>query len=155
MRYSNANQRGDLCQEDGGNLQLDDGLISAVEVSLFTDQRAPDGEELPDPKGSRRGWWGDMFAGVDNPERLGDEWGSLLWLRLSRGKSRQQTYNLIRSDILAALQWLIDDGVAASVAASVFRAGADRIGFTVEIKRPENPSRKWVGRWEVVLAGGL
>ena len=48
-RFDNLEQRGDIAQARtefapfAGNLETDDGLISLVELSLFTDRRAPPG----------------------------------------------------------------------------------------------------------------
>jgi phage gp46-like protein len=62
----------------------------------------------------RRGWWADMPLPLASASAAGDLIGSRLWL-LSRRKVTEQT----RLDAMAytqeALQWLIDDGIAARI----------------------------------------
>lgn len=55
-----------------GALDTDDGLRTAILISLFTDARALDDDVLPAPE-DRRGWWGDAI-----PEIEGDIIGSRL-----------------------------------------------------------------------------
>lgn len=97
-----------IWQTDGADIAvgnadilLDDSLSTAVIISLFTDRRALDSDELPaGPNTDKRGWWGDAFQ--SRPM------GSRLWL-LSREK--QMTSVLIRAKTYAdeALAWLIDE----------------------------------------------
>ncbi len=62
-------------QLNGADLLTDNSLLTAVIISLFTDRRALDSDEIPDGTRDRRGWWGDSFR--ERPV------GSRLWL-LSR-----------------------------------------------------------------------
>ncbi|RJX19022.1 MAG: hypothetical protein C4575_09340 [Desulforudis sp.] len=96
------------------------GLTTAVIVSLFTDRRAEDDDVLPDSaNGDKRGWWGDLVS----PEVEGDRIGSRLWL-LEREKTTPETLIRAREYIEQALEWLVDDGVAAKVEIEVERTGA-------------------------------
>lgn len=96
---------------EAGDLAGDDGLQTAVLLSLFSDQRAlPD--ELPPEDSSHRGWWGDVFPVVE-----GDQGGSKLWL-LKREKRTVETLNRAEEYSTESLQWMIDDGVAETVEAS-------------------------------------
>ncbi len=90
------------------DLKTDEGLRTAVIVSLYTDRRV-ETDELPPEEKSRRGWFGDLFA-----ENVGDLIGSRLWL-LKRAKATDETRNLAEDYAQEALQWLIDDGVADSI----------------------------------------
>ncbi|MBM3929225.1 MAG: hypothetical protein FJ335_12340 [Sphingomonadales bacterium] len=93
---------------DAGSLATDDGLRSAIVMSLFSDARAGGDDELPvdaDP----RGWWGDVVPSADR-----DELGSKLWL-LDRAKVIPRVLASARDYATAALAWLVDDGVASSV----------------------------------------
>lgn len=81
-------------------------LQTAVLVSIFTDRVANPDDVIPDGTNDPRGWWGDI--GEDKPI------GSRLWL-LDRSKQTQEVLNNARDYILEALQWLIDDGVIASM----------------------------------------
>lgn len=116
-------------QVSGASLDEDDGLETAVVISLFTDRLADEGDAIPGGSGHRRGWWGDAYADV-----AGDRIGSRLWL-LSREKQLQEV--LVRAEQYSreALQWLIDDGVAraVSVSAEIVRSGV--LGLAVEITR--------------------
>lgn len=127
----------DLGLQDG-QLLTDDGLDTAILISLFTDARARPDDAIPngdDP----RGWWGDAFAAA------GDETGSRLWL-LSREKQTAQTLERARTYARESLSWLIADGVATSVEITVEaqKTGSgtnDRLAIGVEITRPTGPAR--------------
>ena len=45
---------------NNGDLSADNGLATAVMISLFTDARAPDLTLLPAGENDVRGWWGDI-----------------------------------------------------------------------------------------------
>lgn len=91
-----------------GDLLRDEGLETAVAISLFTDKRVND-EELPPLEKSKRGWWGDMFPEIDR-----DKIGSRLWT-LERSKRTQETLRLAEDYAREALQWLIEDGVVQTI----------------------------------------
>lgn len=112
----------------GNDLLRDDGLDTAVLVSLFTDRRADDSDVLPYDNADRRGWWGDALAD--------DRIGSRLWL-LGREKERQAVLGLAKSYALEALQWLIDDKVAESVAVTAEFTKPGMLGLQVVITRPK------------------
>ncbi|PHM49341.1 phage GP46 family protein [Xenorhabdus miraniensis] len=87
---------------DNADIVLDDSLSTAVIISLFTDRRALDSDELPTGTGTdRRGWWGDTFN--DRPI------GSRLWL-LAREKQLSAVLHRAKAYADEALVWLIDDG---------------------------------------------
>lgn len=115
----------------GPGFEEDDGLESAVVISLFTDRRAESDDEVEGD--DRRGWWGDLFPAVE-----GDRIGSRLWL-LSREKQLPSVLIRAREYASEALQWLIDDGVASAVTveAEVVRQGL--LGLQVVIHRPAKP----------------
>lgn len=94
---------------DGADLLLEDGLETAVIISLFCDARADASDVLPDLESGRRGWWGDLFADAEN-----DHTGSKLWL-LWREKRTQETLERARQYASEALAWMIEDGIAASI----------------------------------------
>lgn len=92
------------------DLVLDEGLETAVRLSLFCDKRATF-DQLPAdfPKNDLRGWWGDM-----RPEVEGDKIGSWLWL-LGREKTTAEVLGKARNYARDALQWMIDDKVSSSI----------------------------------------
>lgn len=112
-------------------LAADDGLETAVILSLFTDARASDDDSLPFGESDRRGWWADAFPSVDR-----DRIGSRLWL-LRREKQTQDTLNRAREYAEEALAWLIADGVARSVEVESFIVRNGVLGLSVVIQRPD------------------
>ncbi len=117
-------------------LAEDDGLETAVILSLFTDRRAEADDPLP-AGDDRRGWWADAFPSV-----TGDLVGSRLWL-LHREKQTPQTLTRARDYAIEALQWLVDDGIAAGVEvdAVVVRTGV--LGLTIEVQRTAGPAARY------------
>lgn len=89
-------------------LAQDDGLTTAIILSLFTDARAGDDDVLPHNTTDRRGWWADAF-----PVAAGDKIGSRRWL--VPGKQTQDNMNRVREYDQDALAWLVKDKVADEV----------------------------------------
>ncbi|MFZ6690869.1 phage GP46 family protein [Undibacterium sp. SXout20W] len=100
-----------------------DPLVRAVIVSLFTWRRANADDALPNVSGSRMGWWGDSY-----PPAANDRIGSRLWL-LSRAKLTDTTAQKAKDYAREALQWLLDDGVAARVDVSAERQGLSTLAL--------------------------
>jgi phage gp46-like protein len=115
----------------GPDLAGDDGLETAVVLSLLTDRRARADDRLPGAPDDKRGWWGDAFATV-----RGDEIGSRLWL-LNRSKEQQAV--LLEAKALAeeALSWLVEDGLARSVEVIPSVPRREVLGLEVRISRPD------------------
>jgi phage gp46-like protein len=134
LRWSNAAWSADLFL-DGARLATDDGLQTAIIVSLMTNRRADADDPLPAP-GERGGWWGDVLAGA-----AGDRIGSRLWL-LAREKRLQSVIARAREYVIEALAWLIEDGVARTVEVSAEAQGEQTLAFGVFITRPEGPGRQ-------------
>lgn len=114
-------------------LDEDDGIETAVVLSLFTDRRAEPGDALPDGAAGRRGWWGDQFPAVE-----GDRFGSRLWL-LSREKQVLAVLARAREYAEESLRWMVDDGIARSVKASAEVVSNGVLGLTIEIARSDMP----------------
>jgi phage gp46-like protein len=100
---------GDLALGPAGAVAGEDGLTTAVLVSLFTDRRASADDVPPDGTGDRRGWVGDVLSTVP-----GDRAGSRLWL-LAREKQTEETRRRAVEYCREALAWLVEDGLAARV----------------------------------------
>ena len=116
--------------EDADSGMYPDDLLSrAVVSSLFSWRRARDDDSIPAE--SRQGWWGDTFAPVS-----GDEWGSRLWL-LTRENLTPDTLARAREYSLEALQWLIDDGVAARVEVDTEAVSQNAMGIAARIYRAD------------------
>lgn len=126
------------------DLQRDDGLETAVFLSLFTDRRAEDGDTLPDSVTDRRGWWGDGVPVVPD-----DKWGSRLWL-LSRAKAEPATAQRAREYAEEALAWLVEDRVTerVDVTSEVLPGGA--LALAVSVYRPDKDVARY--RYDYVWA---
>ncbi len=116
-------------------LNTDEGLQTAVSISLFSDRRASPDDVLSDldlfeGRNDKRGCWLDAY-----PEVEGDLIGSRLWL-LHREKSQQAVINRAGGMIAEALQWMIDDGVASRIESNVFFIDQARLCLVIEITRP-------------------
>lgn len=125
----------------GNDLEADDGMETAVILSLFSDARAPDGTVPPDGTGNPRGWWGD----VGDPD--GKELGSLLWL-LWREKVLPPTVARARDYCRYALRWMIEDGIAAAVNVQAERGGMYQISVGIEIIKPTGQALRYAYLWD-------
>jgi phage gp46-like protein len=116
----------------GPDLLLEEGLRSAVAISLFSDALARPDDAIPDGTGDRRGWWGDLPRDGQAPDPI----GSLLWL-LAREKRTEQTRRRAEDYARAALAWMLADGLAVAVDVSAAWGGAmgDQLRLVVTIRR--------------------
>lgn len=135
-------------------LAADHDLETAVVLSLFSDALARDDDELPDLTSDRRGWWGDW----ESPELLAI--GSRLWL-LARAKATEETRRQAEGYAAEALQWLLDDGVAArvDVEADWLEAGGvppATLALLVRIVRADGTvyDRRYAWAWEQLTVEG-
>lgn len=116
-------------QIENRDLATDDGLQSAVLISLFTDRRRPETRESDsrDP----RGYWAGRLD-PDDPE----QWGSHLWLL--EGEPINNTL-LQRAEqyCAAALEWMKTDGVAREISVSVTQVAIEDIRIDISIFRPQ------------------
>lgn len=127
-----------------GDLARDEGLRTAVAVSLLTDRLAEADDEIPDGTTDRRGWWGDLPL----PGAAQDRIGSRLWL-LAREKRTPAT--LVRAEGYAAeaLAWLTEDGIAAAVDVAATWGGAfgDQLHLVVTIRRGNADDARYDFAW--------
>jgi len=127
---------------DGLLLAADDGLDTAVILSLFTDARADDDDTLPQGSTDHRGWWGDVFAAA-----TGDRIGSRLWLLLP-GKQTVANLNAAREFGEEALAWLVDDGIASRVVVEATNPRDSLLALAIAIERP--PGKRLARRYEIL-----
>lgn len=133
----------DLVNDNG--LQSDDGLQTAVIVSLFTDRRATPDElaEAGLPADQNRGSWQD-----DYPETDGDVEGSKLWL-LARAKRTDETLARAKGYAEDALAWLVADGVALRVIVVASWHGlTGYLVIAIDIERARAP--RWRRVWDAI-----
>lgn len=122
---------------DGADLAGDDGLETAVLISLFTDAAATDDEMARAGVQQRRGWWGDAWSDIP-----GDVMGSKLWL-LRREKRTAATLARAQGYARDALMWLVEDGVADSVSVIAEAVGTDVLALQVQITRKQRPAARY------------
>lgn len=116
----------------GQDLARDDGLETAVLLSLFTDLRVSPEQLRPgEDRDDLRGWWGDIRPPVE-----GDQFGSLLWL-LAREKQTPEVLEKARQWAQQALAWLLEDRVAQAVTVTAEYAGLGRMHLQAVIERPD------------------
>lgn len=148
LRYDPALGAFDLVLDPvTGDLAMDDGLETAVILSLFSDRRAQDGDVLPGGPsgwgGDRRGWWGDALT-PDAPL------GSRLWL-LSREKTLPETAARARTYAQEGLAWLRRAGIAERVNVTAQAVPAEsRVEVGVAVERPDGTQveYRWRNLWE-------
>ncbi|HYW57670.1 MAG TPA: phage GP46 family protein [Polaromonas sp.] len=134
----------EVCADVGvacGDLMMGNDLSTAIMISLFTDRRADEDDVIPDGT-DPRGWWADALDG----ERI----GSRLWL-LERSRSLPEVFARAKEYAEEALQWLLDDGVAAKVAVTAEGVrGTDCINvlsLQIDITKPDGKSLAWKYRY--------
>ena len=132
----------------GADLTADDGLETAVIISLFSDRRADDDDAIPDGSNDRRGWWGDTYADIE-----GDKIGSILWL-LSRSKQVPDVARQAKGHIEEALSWMIEDGVTQSVSVVCEWYATGILAAAITLVRPNGTplTMKFANLWEAVNA---
>lgn len=124
-----------------GDVVRDDGLETAVTISLFTDRRVTE-EEKPYLANSKRGYWGDLFSEID-----GDKMGSRLWT-LEREKRTTEVLRRAEDYTREALQWLIDDGVVLSISANASYDNNKFINIDVKIIKPLGNESRYKILWD-------
>lgn len=121
----------------GTDLLSGNDLATAVFISLFSDAALPPDEVAPDGSDDPRGWWAS-----DKAYPL----GSLIWTLL-RAKRTQDTLAQAQGFAVAALQWVIDDGVAAAVDVAVEWATPTQLSMQVTLRRNDGTSSKLKYAW--------
>jgi len=141
---------------DNFDLLPENGLRTAVIISLFSDARAALDDVLPSLGESRRGWWGDQFGLVE-----GDRTGSKLWL-LIREKRTAQTLERAKRYAEESLAWMLQDSVASAVAVATSFAEVGQLTssastpnqyalvLAIDITRPDGTreSYRFATHWE-------
>lgn len=113
------------------DLQGDDGLLTAVIISLFTDRRANADDPLPDERvgvpSDRRGWWGDHIL----EDEARDPMGSRLWL-LTREKDQASVVARAQQYADESLAWLIRDRHVGNLRVIASRVAPGYLGLDVQ-----------------------
>jgi len=144
--WDNINLLGDL-EFSAGDLVRENGLETAVLISLFCDRRAEDDDILDDPK-DRRGWWGD-FLNADVDDVTGSKW----W-QLDRAKATQDTANLYKDYTYEALDWMVEDEVIENVEVETWIYGdVWNRRLAIEIKILQNDGTNFAIKFEDLWSG--
>lgn len=139
----NNNHASIALTDDGTDFLTDAGLETAVIVSLFTDLRASEHDELPATETDRRGWWGNTLQAPD------DQIGSKLWL-LRREKQLPAVMRRAEEYARDALRWMTKDGVARRVDVVATNPRTGWLLLTITIHKPDNTLflRKYEYNWD-------
>ena len=113
---------------EGHDLVFEDGMATAVILSLFLDARARADDALPDGGTDRRGFWADTVP----PAAERDRTGSRLWL-LSREKTLPEVLRRAHDYAAEALRWRVEDGVASRVDVSATMPRLGLLSLAVNI----------------------
>jgi phage gp46-like protein len=140
LSWNNENQAADL-ELVNGRITTDDGLDTAVTISILTDARADEGDDVDE----MRGWWGDSYPAVP-----GDKTGSKLWQAL-RKKATAGGLRMVQEWAQSALRWMIVDKAASSVdvVAEYLLAGTTPIGIVLNIAIAAPSGERWSKLWEI------
>tara|TARA_R110001606_G_C15386127_1_gene650985 strand:+ start:434 stop:874 length:441 start_codon:yes stop_codon:yes gene_type:complete len=132
----------DFSIDEFGAVAPDSEVATAVLISIFTDRRAEEGDEVLD--GDYKGWWGDTYQDT--------KIGSRLWT-LKRRKATPQTLRLANDIIKQCLQWLVDDGIVLEtiVENEWSRADRNRMNMRITLIKPDTTKLdfKYEGKWGV------
>lgn len=130
----------------GGLLASDNGLKTAIVLSLFTDRRAEAGDALPDGTADRRGWWGDVAPPANAPSDMVWLSGSRLWL-LAREKQTAETAKRARDYCQEALAWLERMGVVAGIDVETSWQAMGVLGITITVTKANAVSERFAWAW--------
>ena len=123
-----------------------EGLQTSIEVSLFTDARAPE-SIVPDAK-NRRGWVGNIKTAIDDRSI-----GGTLWL-LDQARLTASTISQAEIYARESLLHFLQDSVASSIDIEIIRANR-RIDIGIDIKISNNITERYNVLWRLTNAAGI
>lgn len=125
--------------EESHDFKSAEGFESAIPVSLFSDSRAPS-VQVQEAK-DRRGWVGNiLFADIER------ELGGLLWI-LDQARITEDILNLAKTFAEDSLNWMVEDGLARNVNATVLQDGSRSIKIFTNITTIDNTVLRYVTLW--------
>lgn len=121
----------DLAFSSTESIETEEGLKTAILISLLTRARARPDDAIPDPL-DRGGWWGDTYSDIPN-----DPFGSRIWTLAGR-PINAAFFGDLDVIIREALKWLIDDGYVGAVELDFEVISHGTIGARIQVSRPGN-----------------
>jgi phage gp46-like protein len=128
-----------------GDIAFGDELESMTLVSLLTNARATPDEyknasltlftDIHDVV-KLQGWWGDSYSSVQ-----GNQIGSKLWL-LARQKATNNIRILTEEYVKSALQYLIDDGIVATIEPTAVWKD-DQVEMSIQLTKPDGTTEEF------------
>ena len=113
----------DIGIADNGDFDMVEGFDTSLQMSIFAERRASS-SEVPDAI-RRRGWIGNALSEIPDFEI-----GSKIWL-FEQARLTNDTINGVQDAALKATAWLVEDGLAIDIQASI--AGSTSEG-TIDLK---------------------
>lgn len=138
FRYFNDRGHADIVR-DAGNALRDATLESAVVMSLGTYASAVDGST------DEGGFWGEPYLGLDR----GGVFGDRVW-SIPATLDRESKLRLAEQHGRAALQWMINDGLARAIEVVATNPQSGVLARTFTITRANG--EKYTTLWEQTLA---
>jgi len=131
------------------DVDRDDGLETAVLITLLTDKHADAGDPLPDDSGYHGGWFGDSLPVVPDYKM-----GTKLWL-LQRAKTVTEIPAIAKEYLVDGFKWMIEDGIVQTVDVIVERRRdlKTTLAFTISFTKPEGTTifYSFYYNWEAQL----
>lgn len=126
-----------------GDLEPENGLATALLLSLFTDAPASDEQLARFGGDDRHGWCLDSLAATP-----GDRYGSLLWL-LQREAQTTENLNFAREAAEQATRWFVTDGVLDEVIVQAEYPQRGLLALQLELVRARAPRERFAFVWGV------
>jgi phage gp46-like protein len=121
----------------------DEGPVTPLTISLFTDRAASPDDRLPDERpgvvGDRRGWWGDLARDGGRTYPI----GSKLWL-LFREKELPDVVARAQEYARACLDWIRREKGNYSIAAQDMGKGRLKLEGSAHIEGDTEYSKRWI-----------
>lgn len=131
LLFDNAAQSGILRLKDG-DLRTDSDLRTSILISLFSDARATDDDQLPTKDDDRRGWVGNVFSEVPI--------GSRLWL-LDRSVLTDEVIRRAKDYVIEALHWMVEKNIVERIEVEAQRLGTFGAVLNIALTRNKKTIR--------------
>ena len=114
---------------ENGDFKIDDGLETALIVSILSDRRASESQVFQPEL--RRGWIGDLVTTLP-----GYKLGSHIWLS-EQARVTQETLSTIQDSAEKSLNWMLSASLILKVEAKATITSKDNILLTITITSPD------------------